>query len=151
LENLLEGLTGGSTSPRYDDSKPNIRSDFELSLKGVHFRIGGFFYGNTDISVVKTAKGIIATYVEAGTSRLIREFSEAKLDTAEWQNFVNVLHKCIGEWRKEYNSGALDGTQWSLNILFSDKEGNIEFFGSNALWVLLMLICQDLGVYTTSI
>jgi TonB family protein len=138
LKDLLGGLIGGSNSksPRRCNAnepsdKPNIRSDFELSLPDVYFTIGGFFSGHKDISVVKTTKGVIATYVNE-TGGIIREFSEAKLDTAEWQNFLNVLHKSISEWEKRCNSKALDGTQWGLKISFPDKKDSLEFFGSNA-------------------
>ena len=50
---------------------------------------------------------------------------------AEFLNGLRGLH--LGEWQGEYNNYAVfDGTQWSLEIYFSNKREPAKFSGSNA-------------------
>jgi hypothetical protein len=59
------------------------------------------------------------------------------INIVEWLDFVNTFYKLIGKWERRYSpsSPILDGTQWSLEIFFLDKDNNLKyftFFGSNA-------------------
>ena len=53
----------------------------------------------------------------------------------EFLDGIRALH--IGEWRSNYNPRrfgyeVLDGTQWELNITFSDGSKRLTVYGSNA-------------------
>jgi len=136
-ENPLLGLTGSSISNRYIKKEKAILEDSILNpetIISVKYWTGGYFSGKSEISVTKTTKGVIATNVKTSIrGSFVEKFSEIKLDSAQWRQFVKALQKCIGEWNKEYNSGAMDGRQWTLKIFFPDKENNIKIFGSNAV------------------
>jgi len=124
------------------------------TITSVKYWTGGYFSNKSEISVTKTKKDVIATYVETDIRGLfVKEFSEIKLDTTQWQHFVNALQKCIGKWDTKYNSGAMDGRQWTLKIFFPDKENNIKIFGSNAVpsnWAEFMGIMNSIKSKTVT-
>ena len=48
--------------------------------------------------------------------------------------FINGLKRIhIGEWKRDYeNLDILDGTQWSLELYFSNDKKAVKIYGSNA-------------------
>ena len=57
--------------------------------------------------------------------------AETKEIDKEW--FLKELQGLhLGEWRRRYDSDILDGTQWNLEIYFSNGHKTIKFYGSNA-------------------
>jgi len=94
-ENPLLGLTAGSYGVRVKKEKA-ILEDTILNPKtitSVKYWTGGYFSGKSEISVTKTTKGVIATYVETDIrGQFVEKFSEIKLDTAQWQLFVKALY-----------------------------------------------------------
>lgn len=50
------------------------------------------------------------------------------------EELLDGLHRLnIGKWRRSYdNRDILDGTQWEINIFFSDGHRPVRIWGSNA-------------------
>ena len=53
-----------------------------------------------------------------------------EMDKEDLFEALKDLH--IGEWRKRYYSPVLDGTQWDLEIYFSNGHRTVKIYGSNA-------------------
>jgi len=52
----------------------------------------------------------------------------------------------IGEWNSSYDSDVLDGTQWDLEIHFSNKHKKVRKFGSNAYSYNFKDFCNLMGI-----
>ena len=63
---------------------------------------------------------------------------DAKIEKIDKQEFLEAFKDLrIGEWRKKYdtyrfNIAVMDGTQWHLEIYFSNGHGPVKIYGDNA-------------------
>ena len=52
----------------------------------------------------------------------------------------------FGEWKSQYvNLGVLDGTQWSLELHFSNGQRTVSFSGSKSYPYILADFCSLIG------
>ena len=112
----------------FNENIPNI-SKITLS-------IGGYFYGVDvyEIVVGETHVDFNSAHSDASTTLDNLEFRD-DCDKAEFFEAFRRLH--IGEWRKNYNTrrfgyGVCDGTQWSLEIHYSNGIKPVKIYGDNA-------------------
>ena len=106
--------------------------DFRKIVTSVRFIDGGFFGGHDDVTIKKTASGIVADIYPRFRSGL--PDSQETLTEKEWDKLLNRLF-CklyIHEWKKNYDDWTvLDGEQWSLELRLSDRRVR-KYRGSNA-------------------
>ena len=138
LERAKQALVeaGGEYIPSAAERKAMEFDDNIPYINKVVFSIGGYFGGyKTNTYTVIDDKIYVTTEhsldIEANDGYNTIE----PLDTEEFLEQLESLH--IGEWRKNYNTERfgytiLDGTQWSLDIYYSNGHKPVEIYGSNA-------------------
>jgi hypothetical protein len=102
-------------------------------ITSVEFVYGGFFQGNSRVSVISsniddTATWSMSTPDDFDDSKTFGNLSEEK-----WNDFRRSLveRANVLSWRESYvEPHILDGFQWSLEVNFSDGT-NLEIDGSN--------------------
>ena len=96
-------------------------------IKKANFSIGGFFEGHETRTVTIKDNQAIMTVKHS----LSAEKSTYLLDKVEFFTGLKALH--MEDWEQYYmDSEILDGTQWSLELYFTDKKQPVKFVGSNA-------------------
>lgn len=121
----------------YEPSKKEIKiKEFNESLKyleSIEFFYGGFFGTNKSWKVFFDGDKVMVDSIV----RLIPDYDMDKLklpcfDDLTKEDFLNDLRDLqIGEWKREYfNPDILDGTQWSVDLRYSDGKKK-HFSGSN--------------------
>ena len=133
LEKAIQAYeeAGGTYIPSEEEKKSK---EFDEGLKDLHilrFSIGGFFEGHT-----------VRTYTVIGDKVMMEEEhfpieeSPVPSEYEPWpaEAFIEELKNLhIGEWKQDYmNPYVLDGTQWSLEIEYSNDRTPVEISGSNA-------------------
>lgn len=126
----------------------------ELTTVSVHFSIGGFFGGHHNVTVSRGISGAEIEYVPPfdlidplyEIPNLIEPFYDIPCKpNDEWAHFVKDLYRCyVTDWESRYDSDALDGTQWGLEIRFED-DSVLDRSGSNAYpphWKKLLSVFQ---------
>ncbi len=99
------------------------------NVVGVMFSIGGYFDGNSFVSIVRegSSGALCACHSYQGIS-CIRKFS-----AREWNSLMDMLFNrlSVQEWKQEYcDNCVLDGIQWEL--VFGLKQGGgYKIYGSN--------------------
>lgn len=101
---------------------------------GLHFYIGGFFQGHSNIEIKRTNKGAHVHVNVLSYSYSYESYSTDKdITTGKWYKILNQLynHMYLHEWKKNYdNNEIFDGEQWSLKVsLTGGRERN--YYGSN--------------------
>ncbi len=139
LERAKQALveTVGSYKPSAAEQKS---LDFDNSIpyiNKIEFSIGGFFGGyETKTYTIDTDK--VRVDVEHSLIPKPSNIGDAKTEEIDKQEFLESfkdLH--IGEWRKKYdtyrfNIAVMDGTQWHLEIYFSNGHRPVKIYGDNA-------------------
>lgn len=134
LEKAKQSLAevGGTYTPSASEQKAiNFNNDI-LHIRKVVFSIGGFFGGyETKTFTVDGDK----VHVKAEHTFKPEEVNTEELDATAFFEEFKDLH--IGEWRRVYDThrfgiAVMDGTQWELEIYFSNGRRAAKFHGSNA-------------------
>lgn len=88
--------------------------------------IGGLFGKSFEVELSHD----ILTYTAYDPGRVVAERSKFKPSAAQWCEFRRLLDGIhLWNWQAAYESATLDGTQWRLDIAYSDKA--LEVWGSN--------------------
>ena len=107
--------------------------DFDNNIEfisKIRFDIGGFFNGNQIFTY--TISGDKVTWDRGGFSFVDFKLPEYTPETKqELLDAFRDLH--IGEWKHKYvDPYVLDGTQWGLEIEYSNGRKTAKYYGSNA-------------------
>lgn len=139
LERAKQALVevGGIYKPSAAEKKA---LDFDNSIpyiNKIEFSIGGFF-GGYETKTYTIDENEVHTYVEHSLIPKPSNFDDseiAEIDKREFLEALKDLH--VGEWRKKYdtyrfNIAVMDGTQWHLEIYFSNGHRPVKIYGDNA-------------------
>lgn len=106
-------------------------------ISKVKFTIGGYFGGyETRTYTIKDDK--VHLYIEHSLFLTPSNLADSEIEPRDKEAFLEQLKTLhIGEWRKNYNAKRfgrmiLDGTQWDLEIDFSNDHKPVKICGSNA-------------------
>ena len=104
-----------------------LNSNRILLIYKAIFSIGGFSDGYETSTVIIEGDNASMTV----THSLSAEKSTYLLDKVEFFTGLKALY--MEDWEQYYmDSEILDGTQWSLELYFTDKKQPVKFVGSNA-------------------
>ena len=113
----------------FDDNIPYINK--------IVFSIGGFFNGHeTKTFTVDGDK--VKRYVDRSLITKPLDFEDGQIEPIDKEEFLEQFYDLhIGEWRRKYDTSrynieVLDGTQWELQIHFSNGHKPVEIYGDNA-------------------
>ena len=112
----------------FDDNIPNIGK--------IIFSIGGFLCGEELVEVTITDDTAELKYGRSYIPTTPDDFD--KIETIDKATFLEEFKRLhIGEWRKNYNTQrfgytVLDGTQWELEIHYSNNTKPVKIYGDNA-------------------
>lgn len=128
---------GGTYTPSAAEKKAMDFDDNIPYINRVEFCIGGYFGGyETKTYTIEGDK--VCTYVEHSLNLKPSNFDDSEIDSMDKEEFFEQLENLhIGEWRKHYNTRRFgyyvcDGTQWSLEIYFSNGHKPVKIYGDNA-------------------
>lgn len=139
LERAKEALreVGGNYKP----SKAELTAmDFEENISKINkvvFSIGGYFQGY-ETRTINIEGEDLRLWVEHTLIPTPSNFEIEKDFPMTKQEFLDGLHDLhIGEWRKKYNLKRFgymvcDGTQWELEIHYSNGRKTVAIYGDNA-------------------
>ena len=106
-------------------------------IKKVRFEIGGYFGGYEFYNITVEEKHI---HFDVEHSLILKptnlpDTTDYPMSKAEFLDGLRELY--IGEWRHKYNPERfgymfLDGTQWSLDIEYSNGVKSAHYYGSNS-------------------
>lgn len=120
-----------ASAPILITPKMNLAEDYRDIVTSIHFSVGGYFGGTTDITITRNDKGAV---VKVKKYPYGEEWPEDKqITTSKWNGIVNALYSRIylHEWKKSYvDPYVLDGTQWELDIKLTDRRER-HYHGSN--------------------
>ena len=101
-------------------------------INKVVFCIGGYWGGYKTRTYTVDGEKI---HIDIEHSLILEpsNIGEGEIEEMDKEYFLQELEDLhIGEWRKRYNSEILDGTQWKLEIYFSNGHKPIKIYGNNA-------------------
>ena len=106
-----------------------LTSNHIPSISKISFTIGGYFDGYETRTVLLDGEKLRMTITHSLHSE-VREIA-LSLTKMEFLNRLRELH--IESWKSKYiDPDILDGTQWELEINFSDGYKPVNIAGSNA-------------------
>ena len=120
----------------YTPSKSELKAEkFDESIPLINkavFLIGGYFSGYETRTITLDEKHLYMD-VEHSIHPKPSNFKIECDNPLTKSEFLDGLYKLhIGEWRRRYNNNdILDGTQWELEIYFSDNRKPVKIYGSN--------------------
>lgn len=139
LERAKEALVaaGGTYIPSRAELKATDFEENILAISKLVFSIGGFFGGYETRTYTLDGKQL---HLDVEHSLIIKPTnfyieSENLCSKEEFLDGLRELH--IGEWRSKYDlrrfgCAVLDGTQWELEIDFSNGHKPVKIYGDNA-------------------
>ncbi len=116
-------------TPPFLHSKKHGEEFYPMIVESIHFSDGGFFDGYYDLTIKKDGGNII---MEAVAPFEQNRVSRA-LQPEEWTRIVDTMYDklYLHEWKKRFDSDALDGEQWELELgLIGNRRRT--YYGSNA-------------------
>ena len=128
--------SGGIYMPSEAELKNQSFEDSISLINKVIFSIGGFFCGFEKMTI-----SIDKSHLYVGIHHSLKPSADSKdendfqLTKEEFLEGIHELH--IGEWRRNYSPNRfgyyiLDGTQWELEIYFSNGKKPLKAYGSNS-------------------
>ena len=128
---------GGEYIPSATEQKAIEFNDNIPYINKVVFSIGGFFSGyETKTYTIDGDK--VHRHVEHSLILTPSNIGDGEIEPLDKEEFLSELEDLrIGEWRKNYNTRrfgfvVMDGTQWELNIYFSNGHKPVKISGDNA-------------------
>lgn len=139
LERAKEALleVGGTYTPSQVEMKAKEFEDNIPNISKVVFSIGGYFQGN-ETRTINVEGEDLRLWVEHSLIPTPSDFAIEKNFPMTKQEFLDGLYDLhIGEWRKFYNLKRFgymvcDGTQWELEIHYSNDIKSVTIYGDNA-------------------
>ena len=125
----------------YEPSKSELKAvEFNENIQyitSVTLSIGGYFYGNDEYKVTLTDNDALFSFGHSDIPLQPDEITVMDIDITKEEFFEDLRKLRIGEWRKNYNTrrfgyGVCDGTQWSLEINYSNGIKTVKIYGDNA-------------------
>lgn len=138
LEKAKQAFTeaGGIYTPSASEQKVIDFNDNIHYIRKVVFSIGGFFGGYKTKTITFDGESVLVA------NEHLLDFEPTnnviKLDLIDKTKFLGELSDLrIGEWRRKYTTqrfgiAVLDGTQWELEIYFSNEQKPVRIYGDNA-------------------
>lgn len=124
----------------YQPTKAELKAmEFDTNIPNISkiiFLIGGFLCGEDLVEVTITDDTAELKYGRSYIPTNPDDFDKIEIiDKASFLEELEHLH--IGEWRKNYNTKrfgytVLDGTQWELEIHYSNDKKPVKIYGDNA-------------------
>lgn len=124
----------------YQPTKAELKAmEFDTNIPNISkiiFSMGGFLCGGELVEVTFTDDTAELKYGRSYIPTTPDDFDKTEtIDKAEFLEEFKQLH--IGEWRKNYNTKrfgytVLDGTQWELEIHYSNDKKPVKIYGDNA-------------------
>ncbi len=124
----------------YQPSKSELKvAQFDENISNISkitLSIGGYFYGVDVYEVVVGEKEIELKSARPNIPVLLTDLDFRTFnDREEFLELLRRLH--IGEWRRNYNTrrfgySVCDGTQWILEIHYSNGLKPVKIYGDNA-------------------
>ena len=138
LERAKQALkeVGGEYIPSAAEKKAMEFNDNIPYVKKVVFSIGGFFGGyETKTYTIDGDKVRVSVSRTLDTDPSDENGKNEEMDKDDFLDHLDSLN--IGEWRRKYDTfrfgcAVMDGTQWHLEIYFSNGHRPVKFHGSNA-------------------
>ncbi|MDO4474776.1 MAG: hypothetical protein Q4B75_09015 [Eubacteriales bacterium] len=139
LERAKQALLemGATYAPSQAELKSQQFQDNIDYIKKIRFEIGGYFGGYEFYTITIDDEHI---HYDAEHSLMLKPFNlpdttDYPMSKAEFLDGLRELY--IGEWRPSYNTErfgymVLDGTQWSLDIEYSNGGKPAHYYGSNS-------------------
>ena len=117
-----------SKASEFNKNIPNIRK--------ITLSIGGYFYGIDVFEIVVGETRVDFIFSHSDTPTIIDNF-EFRYDCDKIKFFELFQRLHIGEWRNNYNTSRFgytvcDGTQWELEINYSNGMKPVIIHGNNA-------------------
>ena len=99
-------------------------------IQKIIIEYGGFFGGAERRTLTHDGEDI---YVEREFYNGLPDDGRVLYQNKKWSELLTELKELhIDDWDQEYNDpDVMDGTQWSLDIEFSDDSEGIHIWGSN--------------------
>lgn len=125
----------------YEPSKSELKAaEFNENIQyitSVTLSIGGYFYGNDEYKVMLMDNEALFYFGHSDIPSQPDEITVMDIDITKEEFFEDLRKLRIGEWRKNYNTrrfgyGVCDGTQWSLEINYSNGIKTVKIYGDNA-------------------
>jgi hypothetical protein len=124
----------------YQPTKSELKAiEFDANIPNISkiiFSIGGFLRGEELVEVTITDDTAELKYGRSYISTTPDDFD--KIETIDKASFLEEFKRLhIGEWSKNYNTKrfgytVLDGTQWELEIHYSNDKKIVKIYGYNA-------------------
>ena len=123
---------GGTYTPTAAEKRAMEFDNNIPFISQVKFCIGGYWNGyETKTYTIDGDK--VRIYIEHSLIHTPSNIPDEKLLRLDKEDFLSSLEELhIGEWRRHYDSDILDGTQWNLDIYFSNGHKPVKFYGNNA-------------------
>ncbi len=139
LERAKQALVkaGGIYKPSATEQK-SINFDNSIQyINKIKFSIGGFF-GGYETKTYTIGEDKVHVDVEHSLILKPSDIGGAEIEEMDKEEFLEAFKELhIGEWRKKYdtyrfNIAVMDGTQWHLEIYFSNGHKPVKIYGDNA-------------------
>jgi len=139
LERAKEALV--EAGGLYKPSKAEIQvAEFQDSISAISkvvFTIGGYFSGYETHTITLDDKRLHKDVNHSLIPKPSNFFIEPDYPMGKDEFLEGIRGLYIGEWRRNYNPSrfgyeVLDGTQWELEISFSDRHKPVKKDGSNS-------------------
>lgn len=124
----------------YQPTKAELKAmEFDTNIPNISkiiFSIGGFLCGEELVEVTITDDTAELKYCRSPIPVKPEEYD--KIETIDKASFLEEFKRLhIGEWSKNYNTKrfgytVLDGTQWELEIHYSNDIKPVKIYGDNA-------------------
>ena len=125
----------------YEPSKSELKAaEFNKNIQyitSVTLSIGGYFYGNDEYKVTLMDNDALYIFGHSECGLPPKKVTVLDIDTTKEEFLEEFSRLHIGEWRKNYNTRrygytVCDGTQWSLEINYSNGIKPVRIDGDNA-------------------
>ena len=120
-----------ASAPILITPKKDLAEDYRDIVTSIKFSVGGFFEGNTEVTILKNDEGAVVKVMQFPYG--IEAPDDRQITPAKWNKIVNTLYGqlYLHEWKKEFvDPCVLDGTQWELDIKLTNRRVR-HYYGSN--------------------
>lgn len=134
LEKAKEALaeSGGTYQPSKAEQRAMSIDNSIPYLTKLVLSFGGYLYGHTTI-MIAFAEECMKVTKEKRFEMNPHETKNVAYPENKGRYLERLQDIYFGEWKSMYEDiEGLDGTQWELNLYFSNGHEKVSFFGSNA-------------------
>ena len=135
---------GGEYKPTKAEMKGQEFNESLRLMKKFEFEYGGFFNGYETRSYTIVGEKVL---LDLRHSFRQKPFDFPVYEPVTKEEFLEGLAELhIGEWKKNYVSPMLDGTQWSIDIEYEGDRKPVHIYGSNSFPYNFDDLLEFLGV-----